>query len=673
MHDIRFEDLLRQTLRDEAGALPMTISADLLQLRLGERRSRARARTARWLIVAATIAILAGAAAFVGSQLSRVEPEPPDATVSLPATADLLTGFADATVRLERSVGPADAPLDPTSSSAPGASPAPVEIGRVKLTGPIVIGVACLGRGEMRVEVRTPQYDFPYMQAVAPCDGEPVSSEYLAAPIDPESEGDVVSVIVDPGASWRIALGEFPPELVAPPTFAPIGLTPGWSLVSNNRPVLLSAETAQTGARITMPAGATRAGVFVQCQGDGSISVSSGASERTEIDCASAAATRRLEYPAVEGEPLAVTVVGDGDGSRTWVRLLVEANAAIATTYPSAPPLPAGISDVPYSAPDNSVLAFGTIGSSRQKILPMEGTRPGMPAGDLLPVAVFDETDGPHVHLSLVSVSTGAILRDLATVDAPAIIFDSWVDATHDAVFYVMGQESGVEFHRVATDGSDDRVVATVDPDPTGFTAELSLDDSVFVVDSCHAGVGCRRTVVDAATGESVVSERQAEPVCKIFGIVDGTIIGSTRPVCTQEAPTDLIAISLADGSSTVLARDVVRPNLEGAFVVDTDEGPKFVLGGPVGSVESDGMAWDVLDITTLSTSRIDVAAPDGSPLLTADIRSPGGWILLTGGGLGDFPWQRAFDRPVPILVNLVTDERIDLVNLPHWKGNYSN
>lgn len=668
MHDIRFEDLLRQTLRDEASTLPMSISPDLLRQRLAERRSRSRAKSVRWLLVAATFAILAGAAAFVGSQLSRVEPEPPDATVTLPATADLLTGFADATVRLERSVGPADAPLDPMSSSAPGASPAPVEIGRLKVTGPFVIGVACLGRGEMRVEVRTPQFDFPYTQAVARCDGKPVSAEYLVAPIDPESEGDVVSVIVDPGASWRVALGEFPPALAAPPTFEPIGLTPGWNLVSNSGPVLLSAETGRTGARATMPAGATRAGVFVQCQGEGSISVSSGASERTEIDCASSPGTRRLDYPAIEGEPLSVAVVGDG--SRMWVRLLLEANAEIATTYPSAPPLPAGVAKVPYSAPDNSVLAFGTVGSNRQKILPMEGTRPGMPAGDLLPVAIFHETDGPHVHLTLVSVSTGEILRDLATVDAPSIIFDSWVDATHGAVFYVVGQEAGVEFHRVATDGSDDRVVATVDPDPTGFTAELALDDSVFVVDSCHAGVGCRRTVVDAATGERVVTKRPADPICKIFGIADGTIIGSRRPVCTGDAPTDVIAVSLDDGSSTVLAVDVVRPTLEGAFVVDTDEGPKFVLGGPVGSVEGDGMPWDVIDVTTLSTSRVDVAAEDGSPLFTSDIRLPGSWILLSRGGLGDFSWQRAFDRPVPVLVNLLTDERIELVNLPNWKGN---
>ena len=75
-------------------------------------------------------------------------------------------------------------------------------------------------------------------------------------------------------------------------------------------------------------------------------------------------------------------------------------------------------------------------------------------------------------------------------------------------------------------------------------------------------GTGCRRTVVDAATGEGVVTERDGAPICKIFGIVDRTIVGSRRPVCTQDAPTDVVAVSLTDGSSTLLAAvtSCVRP-----------------------------------------------------------------------------------------------------------------
>ena len=667
MHDTSFEDVLRQMLRDEASTLPLTISTDVLERRLTERGARARARSVRVLLVAAAAVIaLAGTAAFVGSQLTKVEPVLPDATVTLPATADMLTEFADATLRLERSVGPADSPVDPHSSAAPDASPTPVEVGRMQLKGPFVISVACLGNGEIRVEVRTPMFDFPYTQAIAPCDGKPVSSEYLEAPIDPESEGDVVSVLVDPGASWRVAVGEFPSEIATAPDFGPIELTEGWELVSNAAPVLLSAQSLKTGAHATIPDDATRAGVFVQCQGPGSITVSAGTSTPTEVACDPPGASRRIEYPVVGGEAVAVAVVGDG--SRTWVRLLLEANAGIAATYPSAPPLPAGVADVPYTAPDNNVLAFGTIGSNRQTILSMQGTQPGMAAGDLLPVVVFNQGDDPHVDLALVSVSSGEVVRDLATIAAPSIIFDSWADATHDAVFYGVGRESGIEFHRVAVDGSADRTVATVESDPTGFTAELALDDSVFVVESCHAGVGCVRTVVDAATGESERTERTGDPICKIFGIVDGTIVGSTRPDCTEDAPSAVVTVPVGGGAPTTLLADVPRTSREGAFVVDTEDGPRFVLGGPTGP---DDMPWDVLDMTSGETTTLPTDPSSVFRRGALDVRMPGGWILLAGGAMGDFPWQRAIGRPVPLLVNVVTGESVELVNLPHWKGNF--
>jgi hypothetical protein len=213
MHDLRFEDLVRQTLRDDAASLPFTITAETLERRLADRRSRERSRFTRWLLVAAAVAALAGGAAIVGSQLLREPdpPPPPDSTVTLPTPADMLGGYADATLILDESVGPADAPVDPLSSAAPDASPAPIAVGRVRLTGPFVISAACLGSGQIRVEIRTASIDVPYTQAVGPCDGTTTVSEYLAAPIDPASDGDVVSVIVDPGASWRVAVGEFPP------------------------------------------------------------------------------------------------------------------------------------------------------------------------------------------------------------------------------------------------------------------------------------------------------------------------------------------------------------------------------------------------------------------------------------------------------------------------------
>ena len=78
MHDIRFEDLVRQTLRDDAARLPFTITAETLERRLADRRSRDRSRSIRWLLVAAAVAALVGGAAIVGSQLIREQDPPPN-------------------------------------------------------------------------------------------------------------------------------------------------------------------------------------------------------------------------------------------------------------------------------------------------------------------------------------------------------------------------------------------------------------------------------------------------------------------------------------------------------------------------------------------------------------------------------------------------------------------
>ena len=52
MLESRFEDLIRQTLRDDAGVLPMSVTIDVLERRLADRR-RARGTRQRWVRVAA--------------------------------------------------------------------------------------------------------------------------------------------------------------------------------------------------------------------------------------------------------------------------------------------------------------------------------------------------------------------------------------------------------------------------------------------------------------------------------------------------------------------------------------------------------------------------------------------------------------------------------------------
>ena len=307
-----------------------------------------------------------------------------------------------------------------------------------------------------------------------------------------------MSVIVDPGASWRVAVGEFPAELLTPPSFEPVELTAGWSLVSNGEPILLSSGSPRDRRRHGRPRRGDPMGVFVECHGDGAITVAAGASAGTDIDCRTSSGTRRLEYPVAGGEPLDVRVTGDG--ARLWVRLLVERMPGSRRPIRPRRRSPTTSPRHPTWRPDASVVAMGTIGSNEQTILEIAGRAAGSsvrrPAADRRPHRVDGRPPGPRLDRG-----SGPIVRDPRRAPAPNFIFDSWADATHDAIFYAIATESGAEIHRVGIDGSDDRVVATVAPDPTGFTAELALDESVFVVDACHAGAGCARTVVDAGDG----------------------------------------------------------------------------------------------------------------------------------------------------------------------------
>ena len=667
MHEAQLEELLRLTLRREVESLALTLTPEVLEQRLRARRREARMGRG-WLVAAVAAMILAGLAiAFVGSKIQQPDQLPtPSPAAVLPESVDLLADFPDATLRLARSVGPAQQPVDPNASAAPGSSPAPTEAGRIKFAGPFVIGMACLGTGELLVEVMSPTLGFVYTRAAAPCDGTPVISQYLAMPIDPSSAGDVISVIVSPGASWRLAIGERPVSLITAPDFAPVGLTSGWNLVSNISATLLVDPTPATRAQITLPASATRAAVLVQCNGAGTLSLTIGPSPATDVACDAVGTTHRVEFPASGGTSLLVTATGDRPG--LWVRMIVEANADIATTYPSAPPLPDDLVAVPYVAPDASVIGLGTLGSNRQIVLPIAGARPGQPAGDLLPVATTSEAEG--TRLDLVSISSGRMLRTLASAPAPSFIFESWADATHDQVFYGIALETGFEFHVVSALGAGDTVVAIVPRDgQTGFTADLSEDDSMFVVDYCRTGGGCTRTIVNADTDVVRQVDRASDPICRILGIVDGLVVGTSREVCTGEAATALIAVPVDEAVSKVLIVDAPRQEIAGAVVVATPDGPKVVF---VASITGDGLPTiSVLDVTTAAVADLPPGTIGDPRLTPTRIRLPAGWLLLGAGALGDFPWQQALDRPAPVLVNLVTGERMELVNLPHWVGSY--
>ncbi len=666
MHDTLIEDQLRNVFRDEARSLPFELTVGTLERRLVERRLRHTRR--RWLVAAAVGALaVTGVAAilvgFRGDQPPVAATPSPSTTPrpALPEPAALIASFPDATVRLEHAVGPENGPIGSGSSPSPDATPPPpIEVGRVRFEGPFVIGVACIGVGDIVVEIATPMWDFPYTQAHGRCDGTTIHSEYLAPPLDPGSPGDIVTVKVDQGASWRLAIGTYPVDLSTPPDFPPIDITDGWHVVSNLGTQLLTLESPRTGVRINVPTGATAVAALVQCQGDGPVSVTTVGGLPIEVACDLSAPTRRIELPAVGGEPLSLGATVDG--GRTWVRLIVEANATIADTYPSAPPMPVDLALTPYAAPDQNVVGFGTLGSNRQTIVELQNATTGRPVGGRLPVSVSNEREGSR--LDLLAIPSGEVIQTVATIPWPSFIFDSWIDPSHEQVFYAVAREASVEFHRVSTAGAGDTLIATIPQEvTTGFTAALADDDSVFVIDWCVAAQACTRVTVDGPTGAVRTLERSGDAVCRIVGVAGGTLVGTSRAVCSDESATELVAVPLAGGRPKVLATNTTG-GLEGGVVVGTRKGLPVVIDT---AFNEQGPVVGIIDVATGKITPLMIEADNGGILIPTRLRMPAGWVLMSSGMFGDFPWQRSLDRPTPVAVNLDTGQRIELVNLPHW------
>ena len=359
MHDSRLEDVLRETLRDEAARLQLVVSVDMLERRLAVRR-RARDKS-RWLAVAAVavFAVATSAAILAWSELDNTSVSAtPSPLRTLPAPAALLARYPEAVLVLEHAVGPSEGPITTTAVG----SPSPFEVGTVTFDGPFVIAIACLGGGDMVAEVSTPSLGVAYTQAVAACDGTPIYSEYFAPPLDPDSTGDVVTVTVPAGRPWRLAIGELPASVLEPPDLAAIELTADWNLLSNLPATQVTNAAPNTGARLTLPDDASRVGVFVQCAGSGTLSVAFAAESAEDVPCDPTGITHRLEFPATGGE--VVSLDASAEQTSAWVRIIVETDGHITTTYPSAPPMPAAIASAPYVVSDASVVGFGTIGGA---------------------------------------------------------------------------------------------------------------------------------------------------------------------------------------------------------------------------------------------------------------------------------------------------------------------
>jgi hypothetical protein len=338
-----------------------------------------------------------------------------------------------------------------------------------------------------------------------------------------------------------------------------------------------------------------------------------------------------------------------------WVRLAATVPQGGTPTRPEAPPLPAGMADVLFADGDRENVAFGSLGGNTQTVIRIDEASIGRPGGGH--VAIARPSGTGETVLELWSIVDASPVATLATIEG-ADVYDSWVDATHEQVFYGTVSGLGVgEWRRVAFDGSGDTPVAST---PIAGLREakavLAIDDAHFVAQWCPLIGSCERAVYDTTTGEVTRTTRSDGGICDLLGAGGGMMV-VRAPAC--DGPPDeqrILAEDLATGATTELLQGVAYGS-----VFLGPAGPQVLLVRP-GEFES------VIEVVGIDGSgRREVARIDHDSGMTPNVsplRLPAGdWVLLAG-YLGDSPTQ-AVQTPIPILLNVVTGEQIELVNLP--------
>lgn len=637
--DRRFEELLRTTLREEAASLPFSLTFEALDER--RRARRTRAFPLRLALVAALLIVALGVAAAIALSLRREvpdEPPPiPPPVLTLPTTEQLLAPIEGATVLLE-------AQRDPTTDPTPAPDGRYV-IGDVQAIGAYVVSAACGGGADMLVEVGSLQGGRSYLSTPVPCDGRRHLAPMEAAPGEPPQP---VTVTAEATTPWVVAVGRLPEALAVAPDLAPIEVTPGWVEVTSVGPTLASGGS--TGAAALAPSGATRMGTWATCQGTGPGTITLGDQEQP-IDCRRGE-TIRLEIPVTAGLRYDASLRTD---ATVWARLVLEADRAAPVAYPSAPPMPAGVAATPWAATGADLLTVGTVGSSTPLTLELGPHRASVARDGLVAVPVM--RDGEPARLELVAVPDATIVRTLATSSTRMV--EAWLDTTHEQVIYVLQYTTGFEVHRVGLDGSDPHPLFDIPGlDATGelvsVSAELSLDDAVFVAEACRLDGSCQRTIVDAASHEVRTVDTTGAPLCSILGIDGSTIIGHREAQCGQGADVDIVVTDLDGGEGRVLT----AADGHASGLVRGDAGLVVI------STQDDGTTTVAVDVAT-DTGRVLIPAAEGRLVRPLPVRLPDGWVLL-GTSLTEDPAQTLLPRETPILVDIDSGERIELVNLPH-------
>jgi hypothetical protein len=602
----------------------------------------------RLLLVAAAVLVAVAASGYVlRDEIARVAmPRDP---------SSLLYPYPETQTISERSGGPA-------------VDSEPVLITTLKQEAAWVVVASCTGGGSMTVDVWDRSVVFeggtegpeamPNDRLPVSCDGAPASMRVATLNAFGGDDGvelhHEVVLVPQAGQSWRVAVGEVT-DLEDAPSFPALETSDG-ALVLNDlvEPLLVRSQTGG-GIGVQVPAGVTTVTALVQCLGAPvTISLHDGTALGT-VDCTDPAVTHRLDAPAEDG--MSLLTASDGF---TWVRLAAEAVPPAAAQRPEAPALPDGLADVRFAEGDQSNVAFGTLGGNIQTVLPLGASPAGAAAGDTV---VLGRADGTGGSLELWSVSDAAKLRTIATVDDGAF-FGAWVDPTHEQVFYGViervGDEQAGSLHRVGFDGTGDVVITAAQPIEQATFAQqvLAVDDSAFVAHWCLGGT-CERTVYDTETGGIRRTNPAGDAPCDLIGAVDGRLVLSTTAACDGPDRRAIVSQAL-DGSDMV----TIGEGLAGGRVVDAADGPGVVLFDHVGETR-----------TTISIAPLDGSGvrelwtaehQPGFQYSPTSVRLPAGDWILVGGPVGDTPGFAAMGRPIPVLLNVVTGERIELPNLPY-------
>ncbi|MEO6350504.1 MAG: hypothetical protein ABIP53_07620, partial [Candidatus Limnocylindrales bacterium] len=581
------------------------------------------------------------------SARSTIEPSP---AALLPAPQQLLHDYPEAEVAFARSVGPADRPVS-DDVRVDEIDLGPLQFSRV------VLGGACLGPGELTIEARwlnVPGATDPFAALSRPCDGQETVIRYQAAFDDAALE--VRRVVVPVGASWRFVIGALSEPTAAPATFAPITGTDGWWRLWDVEVDEVDPSTG-TGAGVRVADDVTRLGLWIECPDGEEVTLqilhdSPSSNEDVSVPMAcSATAPDRYDVVVASGEEISVKVTPT---SPIAIHVYIEANAMPVSTWGDLPDLPAAVAGAPFVATNGSLVALGTLGGTRQNLVPVAGVGPfNRPGGEFVAIAV---NSVERTSLHLFAVGSGESVRVIAEHDPGTWITETWVDPIHEQAFYTSLSQATqtVDSYRVALDGTGRVLLASGASDGATTRASLSLDYANFVVDTCAARA-CHRTDVDAATLEARELDfiLRAE-LCDDAGVTDGLVVLRVAASCAASPPEEVVVVNV-DGQELLTIPD---PGF--VLLVRTTDGPVLMTRGLTDS------GLQLVDLRTGSSNPLDVDAPALGPV--SGVQLTPDWVLLGPfSGIGDFPIHPSilFGQP-PLLVNVVTGETIEMTNLPH-------